>query len=81
MNISREQFLELHESKDSDLINFLAVDNSIEKVSDNYLKSIIEKMNALFSPLEIAIQLKRAKIPSYKISKLLGINRDYIYKI
>lgn len=79
--ISREQFLELHTNEDNDIIDFLTIDNSIEKVSDSYLKNIIEKMNAFLSPLEIAMQLKRAKIPSYKISKLLKINRDSIYKM
>ena len=79
--ITMEQFLELHQVKDSDLIDFLVVENSIEKVSDNHIKNVVEKMKAFLSPLEIAIQLKRAKVPSYKISKLLGINRDDIYKM
>ena len=79
--ITKNQFLGLHEAKDNDLVDFLTVDNSIEKVSDKHLKIIVEKLKAISSPLEIAFQLKKAKIPSYKISKLLGINRDTIYKI
>ena len=79
--ISKEQFSELHKVKDSDTIEFLTVENSIEKVSDIYLNNVIEKMKKISSPLDIAIQLRKAKIPAYKISKLLGINRDYIYKI
>ena len=79
--ISPEQFLDLHTAKENDLIDFLCVDNSIERVSDIKLKNIIEKLNEYFSPLEIAFQLKRAKIPPYRISKLLGINRDNIYNM
>lgn len=79
--ITKEQFLELHRIKDDDIFDFLAVENSIEKIGDSRLKGIISEMQKRYSVLDIAVELKKAGIPAYKIAKLLGISRGYAYKL
>lgn len=79
--INKNQFFELHKTEVNDIFSFLPIENSINKLSDVQLRSIVINMKEYFSDLDIAICLKKSGIPAYKISKLLGISRAYAYKL
>ena len=79
--LTEKQFLELHQIVQQDVFDRLVIDQSVWKVSDQELKNIIGVLRDSYSTDALAIQFKRAKIPAYRIAKLLGIPRDCAYKI
>ncbi len=79
--ITKKQFLELHQRAPQDVFDCLTIDQSVWKVSDQELKNILNELWESYSTDALAIQLKHAKIPAYRISKLLGIPRDAVYRI
>lgn len=77
---TENQFLELHQTKEQDVFDCLMIDQDIWKVSDKQLEPVVQELRRSYSAEDIMMQLKRAGIPSYRIAKLLGISRDYVYK-
>ena len=79
--LTDKQFLELHQAKTHDIFESLMIDNEIWKVNDKQLTTAVNELRQVCTTDEILVQLKQAGIPAYKIAKLLGVPRDYAYKI